>query len=219
MAISEKKLCELQKRFEKQNQMILNLYKKNGDTSLLEMLYLNSSDPVEVAEQFGISEEIAAKLIEKDQAIKTDSVGSMNSMTHNINKAWSKMLGKEEEYELYTKAFEIVASTGDENPANLAEKLGISEEAAEGLIQKMREKGDIGCDDEYEDLEESDENEDETDDSNDDRFHIDGDLFKSPEKIIEGLGFLGEVIQEVSEKICDVLDESVERVMDYDFDD
>ncbi len=118
-----------------------------------------------------------------------------------------KRFEKDDEYELYSKAFEIVASTGDENPKHLAEKLAISEELAESLIQKMRENGDIGCDDECEDSEETD----------DGCFHMDGDLFTAPEKIIEGLCFLGDVIQDASEKICEVLDESVERVMDFDF--
>ena len=69
--------------------------------------------------------------------------------------------------------------------------------------------------DETDDFEESDV--DSEDDSDNDFDLVD--LFKNPEKIIEGLCFLGEVIQDTSDKICDALDESVERVMEHDFDD
>ena len=45
------------------------------------------------------------------------------------------------------------------------------------------------------------------------------DISKIPEKIIEGLCFIGDVIQDTSEKICDVLDDSFDRVIEHDFDD
>lgn len=57
---------------------------------------------------------------------------------------------------------------------------------------------------------------DEGDSKNDEDF----DCLKNdfPEKIIEALCFLGDVIQDTSEKICDALDESIERVNNFDFD-
>ena len=60
-----------------------------------------------------------------------------------------------------------------------------------------------------------------SDDDSDGELDADdlADLFKNPERIIEGLCFLGDVIQDTSDKICDVLDESLERVMEHDFDD
>lgn len=83
----------------------------------------------------------------------------------------------------------------------------------------MRENGDIGCEDDESDYENTDEDSDnEEDDDSDNDFEL-ADLFKNPEKIMEGLCFLGDVIQDTSEKICDALDESVDRVMEHDFDD
>lgn len=91
----------------------------------------------------------------------------------------------------------------------------------------MRENGDIASEDEYEesadenesaDTEETESDDGDSDDDSDNDFNL-VDLFKNPEKIIEGLCFIGDVIQDTSEKICDVLDESVERVMEHDFDD
>ena len=148
MAISEKKLKEIQKRLDKSNEHVIKLYKQSGDEALLEMLYLNSEEPQEVAEEFEIPLEIAERLVEKDKAIK--------------------------------------------------------EEARESLLNS---------DDESEAEEDSeDEIEDESEDSSD------PDLSDFPEKVIEAVCFIGEVIQDASEKICDVLDESVERIQEFDFD-
>ncbi|MBR0099454.1 MAG: hypothetical protein IJP90_07030, partial [Treponema sp.] len=68
------------------------------------------------------------------------------------------------------------------------------------------------------DTEETESDDGDSDDDSDNDFNL-VDLFKNPEKIIEGLCFICDVIQDTSEKICDVLDESVERVMEHDFDD
>ena len=152
MAISEKKLKEIQKRLDKSNEHVIKLYKQSGDEALLEMLYLNSEEPQEVAEEFEIPLEVAERLVEKDKAIK--------------------------------------------------------EEARESLLNS---------DDESEAEEES---EDEIDDDSEDEFEdsSDSDLSDFPEKVIEAVCFIGEVIQDASEKICDVLDESVERIKEFDFD-
>lgn len=227
MAITEKTIEEIRKDFDKHNEQVLKIYRRNGDKSLLELLYLNSDNPEEVAEEFGISLEDAASLVEKDKAAKADPIGTMQEASRKASAAIANLLGKSEEHELYTKAFEYVASTGCEDPSVLADEFGISEEQAAELISQMRENGDIASEDESEgsvNVNESDEiEEDESDyeDSDDDSDNdLDlVDLFRNPEKIIEGLCFLGEVIQDTSEKICDALDESVDRVMEHDFDD
>jgi len=231
MAITEKTLRKIRKDFDKHNERVLKIYRRNGDKALLELLYLNSDNPEEVAEDFDISIEDATELVEKDKAAKEDPIGTMKEASRKASAAIANLLGKSEEHELYSKAFEYVASTGCEEPSVLAEEFGISEEQAAELIQQMRENGDIASEDENEksaDESESDEieedesdYEDSDDDSNDDSdddFSL-VDLFRNPEKIIEGLCFLGEVIQDTSEKICDALDESVDRVMEHDFDD
>lgn len=214
MAITEKTLRQIRKDFDKHNEQVLKIYRRNGDKALLELLYLNSDKPEEVAEDFGISLEDARTLVEKDKAAKADPIGTMQEASRKASAAIANLLGKSEEHELYTKAFEYVASTGCEEPSVLAAEFGFSEEQAAELIKQMRENGDIACEDES-DFEESDED---SEDDSDDDFEL-VDLFKNPEKIIEGLCFLGEVIQDTSDKICDALDESVERVMEHDFDD
>ena len=148
MAISEKKLKEIQKRLDKSNEHVIKLYKQSGDEALLEMLYLNSEDPQEVAEEFEIPLEVAERLVEKDKAIK--------------------------------------------------------EEARESLLNSDDES------------EAEDDSEDEIEDDFEDSS--DSDLSDFPEKVIEAVCFIGEVIQDASEKICDVLDESVERIKEFDFD-
>lgn len=227
MAITEKTIRQIRKDFDRHNEQVLKIYRRNGDKSLLELLYLNSDNPEEVAEDFGISIEDATELVEKDKATKEDPIGTMEEASRKASAAIANLLGKSEEHELYSKAFEYVASTGCEEPSILAAAFGISEEQAAELISQMRENGDIASEDEYEET--SDENESagteetesddgDSDDDSDDDFDL-VDLFKNPEKIIEGLCFLGDVIQDTSDKICDVLDESVERVLEHDFDD
>lgn len=231
MAITEKTLRQIRKDFDRHNEQVLKIYRRNGDKALLELLYLNSDNPEEVAEDFGISLEDACALVEKDKAAKADPIGTMQEASRKASAAIANLLGKAEEHELYTKAFEYVASTGCEEPAVLAAELGISEETAMDLLELMQEKGDIACGDEDEesadeaeaeasDEDESDyeESDEDYDDDSADNFDL-ADLFKNPEKIIEGLCFLGDVIQDTSDKICDALDESVERVMEHDFDD
>ena len=227
MAITEKTLRQIRKDFDKHNEQVLKIYRRNGDKALLELLYLNSDKPEEVSEKFGISLEDARELVEKDKAAKADPIGTMQDASRKASEAIANLLGKTEEHELYTKAFEYVASTGCEEPSVLAAEFEISEQQAEELLQQMRENGDIACEDESEKSAEENEsdNTEETesyDEGSDDDSDIDFDLvdlFKNPEKIIEGLCFLGDVIQDTSDKICDVLDESVERVMEHDFDD
>ena len=227
MAITEKTIRQIRKDFDRHNEQVLQIYRRNGDKSLLELLYLNSDNPEEVAEEFEISIEDATALVDKDKAAKADPIGTMQEASKKASAAIENLLGKSKEHELYTKTFEYVASTGCEEPSVLAAEFGISEEEAEELLQQMQENGDIACEDEYE--ESSDENEsdnteeaesddeDSDDDSGNDFDLVD--LFKKPEKIIESLCFLGDVIQDTSDKICDVLDESVERVMEHEFDD
>ena len=224
MAITEKTIEEIRKDFDKHNEQVLKIYRRNGDKSLLELLYLNSDNPEQVAEEFEISIEDATALVEKDKAAKADPIGTMQEASRKASAAIANLLGKSKEHELYTKAFEYVASTGCEESSVLAAEFRISEEEAEELLQQMRENGDIASEDEYEESadknESADTEEDESDSDEDSDSDFDlVDLFKNPEKIIEGLCFLGDVIQDTSEKICDVLDESAERVMEHDFDD
>ena len=224
MAITEKTIEEIRKDFDKHNEQVLKIYRRNGDKSLLELLYLNSDNPEEIAEEFEIGIEDATALVEKDKAAKADPIGTMQEASRKASAAIANLLGKSKEHELYNKAFEYVASTGCEESSVLAAEFRISEEEAEELLQQMRENGDIASEDEYEESadenESADTEEDESDsDEDSDRDFNLVDLFKNPEKIIEGLCFLGDVIQDTSEKICDALDESVERVMEYDFDD
>ena len=224
MAITEKTIEEIRKDFDRHNEQVLKIYRRNGDKSLLELLYLNSDNPEEIAEEFEISIENATALVEKDKAAKADPIGTMQEASRKASAAIANLLGKSKEHELYNKAFEYVASTGCEESSVLAAEFRISEEEAEELLQQMRENGDIASEDEYEESadenESADTEEDESDsDEDSDRDFNLVDLFKNPEKIIEGLCFLGDVIQDTSEKICDVLDESAERVMEHDFDD
>lgn len=218
MAITEKTIEEIRKDFDKHNEQVLKIYRRNGDKSLLELLYLNSDNPEEIAEEFEISIEDATALVEKDKATKADPIGTMQEASRKASAAIANLLGKSKEHELYNKAFEYVASTGCEESSVLAAEFRISEEEAEELLQQMRENGDIASEDEYEESADTEEDESDSDEDSDSDFDL-VDLFKNPEKIIEGLCFLGDVIQDTSEKICDVLDESAERVMEHDFDD
>ena len=218
MAISEKKLKEIRKGFDKSNRLVLNLYRRNKDSSLLEMLYLDSEDPQEVADEFDIPLDIAEKLVERDKAIKENPLEAMTETSGKLFAGISAILGKTGKSELYDKAFEFVASSGNEDPESLAEALEISVEQASLLIEEMRLHGDIASEDDGEEESEEtskDESEDFDDDSDDDS---DPDLSDFPEKVIEALSFVGDVIQDTSEKICDVLDESVEKFQEHDFD-
>ena len=69
MAITEKTIEEIRKDFDKHNEQVLKIYRRNGDKSLLELLYLNSDNPKQVAEEFEISIEDATALVEKDKAV------------------------------------------------------------------------------------------------------------------------------------------------------
>ena len=197
MAITEKELKKIKERFEKQNAKIIKLYRTSGNKALLEMLYLDSDNPEEVAEKFGISINLAVELVEKDKALKENPAAAMEEASRKDDG-------------LYTKVFEFVASSGCEEPSVLAAEFGISEEEAESLLLEMKEKGDIASEDEKDSSEEAYDSEEETDAA--------FDFFENTDKIIEGICFLGDVIQDTSEKICDALDESVNRVLEHDFD-
>ena len=214
MAISEKKLKEIRKGFDKSNRLVMNLYRKNGDTSLLEMLYLNSEDAEEVADEFDIPLDIAEKLVERDKAINENPLEAMSETSGKLFAGISAILGKPEKSELYDKAFEFVASSGNEEPEDLAEALEIIVEQATSLIEEMRLHGDIASEDDGEEESEETAN-DESEDFDDD---FNADLSDFPEEVIEALAFVGDVIQDTSEKICDALDESVEKIQEHDFD-
>ena len=182
------------------------------------MLYLNSEDAQEVADEFDIPLDIAEKLVERDKAIKENPLEAMSETSGKLFAGISAILGKPEKSELYDKAFEFAASSGNEEPEALAEALEISVEQASLLIEEMRLHGDIASEDVGEEESEetlNDESEDFDADSDDD---FDADLSDFPEKVIEALAFVGDVIQDTSEKICDALDDSVERIQEHDFD-
>ena len=111
MAITEKTIRKIRKDFDKHNERVLKIFRRNGDKSLLELLYLNSDNPEEVAEEFGISLEDATELVEKDKVAKADPIGTMQEASRKASAAIANLLGKSEEHELYTKVFEYVAST------------------------------------------------------------------------------------------------------------
>ena len=115
-------------------------------------------------------------------------------MMETANPKFKKAVELIKQSELYDKAFEFVASSGNEEPEALAEALEITVEQAEALIEEMRLHGDIASDDDGEEASEetaNDESEDFDDDSDDD---FDADLSDFPEKVIEALAFVGDVI-------------------------
>lgn len=196
MAMTEETIEKIRKDFDKHNEQVLKIYRRNGDKALLELLYLSSDDPEDVAKDFGISLEDAANLVEKDKASKADPIGTIENASNALSVGLAAILGK-------------------------------SKKPAEELLQHPQENNDITNENDYkesadenesDDTEENESSDDDSADDTDDDIDL-VDLLKNPEKIIEGLSFLGEVIQDTSEKICDVLDESVERVMEHDFDD
>ena len=180
MAISEKKLKEIQKRLDKSNELVMELYRKNGDESLLEMLYLDSEDPQELADEFEIPLDVAERLVEKDKEIKETPVDSNDT---------------ESKLPFLNGISSILEAVKNADFMN-----GTKEDSAEASNEDSEE--DI----------EDEESEDASDDCGD------SDLSDFPEKVIEAVCFIGEVIQDVSEKICDALDESVERIQEHDFD-
>ena len=209
MSISEKKLKEIRKGLEKSNRLTMNLYRKNGDASLLEMLYLDSDNPQEVAEKFEIPLEVAEKLVDRDKANKEKSP---EEVAAEVSKAFNN-LWKPQKSKLYDKAFEFVASSGNEKPQALAEALEITVEQAEALIEEMRLHGDIASED---DGEETDETADEDDDDDDANSNIFTPAF--PERVIEALCDIGDAVQDVSDKICNALDDAVEKIQEWEFD-
>ena len=122
----------------------------------------------------------------------------------------------ENEKMLYEKVFEFVASSGNEDPAALAAEMNIGTEEAERFIHRMRVQGDIASDDTAADTGTSE------DTAYEDAASSDAHSFgcEIPIHVIEdALSFIGDVVAETGEKICDVLDESLEKVLSYDFGD
>lgn len=170
MALNEKELEKIKNRFEKQNEIILNLYQKTGNKEVLDLLYLKSDDIAQVSKEFGISEELATQLIQKN-----------------------KQFGEKKSENL------------EGNSADFSEDNSDFEDFADS-----------------EDFADENSDDEKTADKTDDfSSGEDFEFFKSsfPEKVIEALCFFGDVIQDTSEKICDALDESIERVNNFDFDD
>lgn len=202
MAITEKTMKEIQKGFEKHNEKVMNLYKKNGDKNILELLYLDSDDPDKIAENFGISREDAATLVEKDKSSKNES----DDATEKASKYY---------YDAMKKIFQLTSIPMTESSQKMFDAMfGMFKDSEE----KNDEEKDEKSDDEIED-ETDDEEDDDSDDDEDSEEPFDfGDLFNIPEKIIEGLDFLGDLVEETSEKICDVLDEATDTLMEHDFD-
>lgn len=117
----------------------------------------------------------------------------------------------ENEKMLYQKAFEFVAASGNEDPAALAAEMNIGTEEAERFIHRMKAQGDIASDDTAADADASQDTE-----SSDDYSFV-GEI---PIHVIEdALSFIGDVVAETGEKICTVLDESLEKVLSHDFGD
>lgn len=235
MALNEKELEKIKNRFENQNKIIMNLYKKSKNKALLDLLYLKTDDIAQVSKEFDLSEEIAAELIRKNKQF------GEKKEEDSVSDALFEMF--DENRELYNRAFEIVSSSGKANAEELQKSLYISEEKAQQLLNLMKERGDIASDSETSETSENSENDfceeksnlfdnsddfdcdnsddEKTDDKKDSCKDEDFNIFKEsfPEKIIEALCFFGDVIQDTSEKICDALDESIERVNNFDFED
>ena len=68
MAITEKTLRQTRKDFDKHNEQVLKIYRRNGDKALLELLYLNSDKPEEVAEK--VEEKVEEKVDEAKDAVE-----------------------------------------------------------------------------------------------------------------------------------------------------
>lgn len=168
MALNEKELEKIKNRFEKQNEIILNLYQKTGNKEVLDLLYLKSDDIAQVSKEFGISEELATQLIQKNKQFSEKN-------SENLE-------GNSADFSEDNSDFEDFADSDD-----FADENSDDEKTA-----------------------------DKTDDFSSGE---DFEFFKSsfPEKVIEALCFFGDVIQDTSEKICDALDESIERVNNFDF--
>lgn len=118
----------------------------------------------------------------------------------------------ENEKMLYQKAFEFVAASGNEDPAALAAEMNIGTEEAERFIHRMKEQGDIASDDTAYDEDAASQDTESSDD-----YSFAGEI---PIHVIEdALSFIGDVVAETGEKICTVLDESLEKVLSHDFGD
>ena len=189
MTDKEKKLA---KCITRHNRSVEKLYEITEDKTVLETYHTDIREPKIIAKKFSMSEQDAAELIKKWEA---QNIASEDECV---------------EEELYTKAFEFVASSGNEDAEDLAKKLQISEEKATALIDTMRIRGDIASG-------ESDKLDDEEDHSDTDDYTDDNDVYAHPTQIIEdALSFIGDVVLDTGEKICDVLDESLTKVLEHD---
>lgn len=194
---------ELAKIIARHNKGAEKLYEITGDKTVLESYHTDIRDPKIIAQKFGINEEDALGLIKKWEA---QSIGSKDEC------------GEEE---LYTKAFEFVAESGNEYVEDLSKRLQISEEKASALIREMRKRGDIASSESDELDDEDDFDDTVTDEYTDDDDTEDfDDVYVHPTQIIQdALSFIGDVVSDTSEKICDALDESLEKVLNHDFND
>lgn len=117
-----------------------------------------------------------------------------------------------------------VVFTDSQNAEEISNEFGISLEDAELIIEsneKLREDAEAQME-AMKNQNESETEEDETDEdeefSEDDSESDSEDFIDVSGKIIEALCFFGDVVQDASEKICDILDMSVNRINKFDFD-
>ena len=139
----------------------------------------------------------------RDPKIIAQKFGINEEDALDLIKKWeAQNIGSKDECgeeELYTKAFEFVAA----------------------LIREMRKRGDIASSESDELDDEDDFDDTVTDEYTDDDDTEDfDDVYVHPTQIIQdALSFIGDVVSDTSEKICDALDESLEKVLNHDFDD
>ncbi len=154
MGINEKTLRKIKRRYEKQNKILINRYKKSGNKTLLETVFTDIQNAEELSNEFGISLEDAELIIETNEKRRKDAEAQIEAMKNQ-----SESETEEDE-------------TADE-------------------------------DEEF--------SEDDSESDSEDFIDVSG-------KVIEALCFFGDVVQDASEKICDILDMSVERINKFDFD-
>lgn len=117
-----------------------------------------------------------------------------------------------------------VVFTDSQNAEEISNEFGISLEDAELIIEsneKLRKDAEAQME-AMKNQNESETEEDETDEdeefSEDESESDSEDFIDVSGKIIEALCFFGDVVQDASEKICDILDMSVDRINKFDFD-
>lgn len=169
MGINEKTLNQIKRRYEKQNKILINRYKKSGNKMLLGLICTDSRNAEEISKEFGISLEDAKQIIESSLKLREDAEAKMEALKKQNESETDSPDSKSDDEDCID---EEEAETADEN-----------EEYAE----------------------------DNSESDSDDFISVSG-------KIIETLCFFGDVVQDMSEKICDILDMSIERINEYDFD-